>query len=196
MIKLFLVLLLFLVSLPVFASGGDGTADDSGESETPQDNYFCVLEFVKKSSREYIQTAYGMGNIGSMNLSELCQDFYSRDIATQSNDLVLINSWGDVSENPDQFWLDHNLRRPLSTSELEQYKCFFQDDSFLTVLGSGAINLMPETPDSFRVPALFLNALDEYNSPILRFLAVQAYSTVLPILSIAAIVKTWKLVKK
>lgn len=161
------------------------------------DNYFCVLKLIKKSSKEMIQTAYGMGNIGSgIDLNELCLDFYSRDITTESSDLVLVDSWGDTSSDPDQYWLTNNSRRPLNEQELEDYSCLWMSDNFLGVLSTNVTDILPETPDSLRIPSLLLTALSEFDSPILKFLVLEAWSTALPILGIGSVVKLYHLIKR
>jgi hypothetical protein len=55
---------------------------------------------------------------------------------------------------------------------------------------------MPSSPDSIRIPALMISALDSVNSPILRYAAVVTYTTALPLLIIGALVKAWRLVRK
>lgn len=161
------------------------------------DNYFCVLTLIKKSTKEEIKTAYGMGNIGDqVDLDELCLDFYSRDITTQSSDLVLVDSWGDISSDPDQFWLDNNSRRLLNDQELEDYACLWSSDNFLGVLSDNVTDLLPETPDSLRIPSLLLTALAEFDSPMLRFLVLQTWQTALPILGIGSVVKLYHLIKR
>lgn len=162
-----------------------------------QQNYFCVLKIIKKSTKEMIQTSYGMGNIGDgVDLNELCFDFFCRDIATQGSDLFLIDSEGKTASNPDSFWLQNNWRRPLTEQELEEYSCLWMADNFLGVLSENVTSALPETPNNLRIPSLLLVSLAEFNSPILRFLVLQAWSTALPILGIASVVKLYGLIKR
>lgn len=55
---------------------------------------------------------------------------------------------------------------------------------------------MPSSPDSIRIPAQIIAAIDSVNSPILRYAAVVMYKTGVPIMVIAGLVKAWKLVKR
>jgi hypothetical protein len=65
-----------------------------------------------------------------------------------------------------------------------------------SAVSSKVLDLMPSSPNSIRIPALMIAALDSVNSPILRYAAVVTYSTGLPIMVIAALVKAWKLAFK
>lgn len=58
------------------------------------------------------------------------------------------------------------------------------------------IDFMPTSPNSFRIPALMIAAIDLVNSPIMRYAAVVMYSTGVPIMIIAGLVKAWKLAVK
>lgn len=55
---------------------------------------------------------------------------------------------------------------------------------------------MPASPDSIRIPALMISAIESVNSPIMRYAAVVLYTTGLPLMSIAALVKAWKLTRR
>jgi hypothetical protein len=55
---------------------------------------------------------------------------------------------------------------------------------------------MPTSPNSIRIPALLITALESVNSPILKFAAVVTYRTALPVLVIGGLVKAWKLAFK
>ena len=58
------------------------------------------------------------------------------------------------------------------------------------------LDFMPTTPNSLRIPALMIAAIDSGNSPIMRYAAVVMYSTGVPIMIIAGLVKAWKLAVK
>jgi hypothetical protein len=55
---------------------------------------------------------------------------------------------------------------------------------------------MPTSLNSLRIPALMIAAIDLVNSPIMRYAAVVIYSTGVPIMIIAGLVKAWKLAVK
>ena len=55
---------------------------------------------------------------------------------------------------------------------------------------------MPVSPNSVRIPALMITAIDSVNSPIMRYAVIVLYSTGLPIMLIAGLVKAWRLVRK
>jgi hypothetical protein len=165
---------------------------------TPPPLYtWCVYTMIQVKSKEMISTAYGMGNVpNGTNLSGLCQSFYTRDIRAEDKPLELVSSSGSQSIiNPDQFWLSNTWRRPLTPEELEQYDCILNKDGGLA-LSSKVLDLMPVSPNSIRIPALMMTAIDSVNSPILRYAAVVMYSTGLPVMLIAGLVKAWRLVKK
>jgi hypothetical protein len=63
-------------------------------------------------------------------------------------------------------------------------------------LSDKVLNLMPESPDSIRIPALMIAAIDSVNSPILRYAAVVMYTTGLPVMIIAGLVKAWRLASR
>jgi hypothetical protein len=97
--------------------------------------------------------------------------------------------------NPDAYWLANTSRRPLTPAELEEYDCLL-NKSGGSVLSSAVLDLMPTSPDSIRIPALLIAALESTNSPVLKFAAVVTYKTALPILVVAGLVKAWKLAFK
>lgn len=55
---------------------------------------------------------------------------------------------------------------------------------------------MPTSLNSLRIPALMIAAIDLVNSPIMRYAAVVIYSTGVPIMIIAGLVKAWNLAVK
>jgi hypothetical protein len=158
---------------------------------------WCVFQMIQVNSAEMISTAYGMGNVpSSTNLPALCQSFYTRDIRAEDKPLELVSLNGIQSQsNPDTFWLSNTWRRPLTAEEKETYDCFL-NKSTGSVLSSKVLDLMPSSPDSIRIPALMISALDSVNSPILRYAAVVTYTTALPVLTIGALVKAWRLARK
>jgi len=158
---------------------------------------WCIFQMVQVNSAEMISTAYGMGNVPpSTNLSALCQSFYTRDIRAEDKPLELVSLNGIQSQvNPDSFWLSNTWRRPLTAEEKETYDCFL-NKSTGSVLSSKVLDLMPKSPDSVRIPALMISAINSVDSPILKYAAVVTYTTALPLLSIGGLVKAWRLVRK
>ncbi|HEY9298198.1 MAG TPA: hypothetical protein VIQ31_17940 [Phormidium sp.] len=158
---------------------------------------WCTFQMIQVNSREMISAAYGMGNVPSgTNLNALCQAFYTRDIRAEDKPLEFISLIGIQSQaNPDEFWLANTWRRPLTDAELEQYDCLLNKSGGLA-FSSKVLDLMPTSPNSIRIPALMIAAIDSVNSPIIRYVAVVTYSTGLPIMIIAGLVKAWKLAVK
>ncbi len=168
----------------------------------PPSYTWCVFQMVQTESKEMISAAYGMGNVPvGTDLPGLCAAFYTRDIRAENKPLELVSTRGETTTfNPDAYWVANTWRRALTAAELEQYSCLLNKNAsvggFLTSTTSAAINLMPESPDSIRIPALMIAAINATNSPILKYAAVVMYNTGIPIMSIAALVKAWKLTKK
>jgi len=158
---------------------------------------WCVFQLIQVDTREMLVVPYGMGNVPSgVDLTGLCQAFYTRDIRAENKPLELVSFAGTQNQqNPDTFYLANTSRRALTAAELEEYDCLF-NKSGGSVLSSAVLDLMPTSPDSIRIPALMISALETVNSPILRFAAVVTYRTALPILCIAGLVKAWKLAFK
>jgi len=158
---------------------------------------WCVFQMIQVDSREMITAAYGMGNVPSgTDLNGLCQAFYTRDIRGEGKPLELISTTGTQNQtNPDLFWLANTTRRNLTAEELKQYDCILNKGGSI-VFSQGILDLMPESPDSIRVPALMISAIDQINSPIMRYAAVVLYTTGMPIMIIAGLVKAWKLAVK
>ena len=158
---------------------------------------WCVFHMIQVDSKEMITAAYGMGNVpASTDLDALCQAFYTRDIRAENKPLELVLSNGSQSQSdPDAFWLANTSRRPLTQEELEQYDCLLNKGG-VSVLSSKVLDLMPTSPNSIRIPALMITAIDSVNSPVLRYAAVVLYNTGVPIMIIAGLVKAWKLVRK
>jgi len=158
---------------------------------------WCVFQMIQVESKEMIVAAYGMGNVpSSTNLNALCQAFYTRDIRAENKPLELVSSSGTQNQtNPDAFWLANTSRRPLTQAELEQYDCLLNKNGG-SALSSKVLDLMPTSPNSIRIPALMITALESVDSPILRYAAVVTYSTGLPVMLIAGLVKAWKLAFK
>lgn len=158
---------------------------------------WCVFQMIQVESKEMLSTAYGMGNVPSgTDLNALCQSFYTRDIRAEGKPLELVGSSGSQSQsNPDAFWLSNTWRRPLTPQELEQYDCLLNKSGGLA-LSEKVWDLMPTSPNSIRIPALMISAIDSINSPILRYAASVLYTTGLPIMAIAGLVKAWKLVRR
>jgi len=158
---------------------------------------WCTYQLIQVNTKEMISAAYGMGNVPSgTNLNGLCQAFYTRDIRAEDKPLELVSVFGVQNQsNPDAFWLANTSRRQLTQEELEQYECLFNKDG-ASVLSTKVLDLMPTSPNSIRIPALLIAALESVNSPILRFAAVVTYRTALPIMVIAGLVKAWKLAFK
>lgn len=158
---------------------------------------WCVFTMIQINTKEMVTTAYGMGNVPvSTDLNALCQAFYTRDIRAEDKPLELISSNGIQSQdNPDIFWLANTSRRPLTPAEIEQYDCLLNKSGGLA-LSNRILDLMPTSPDSIRIPALMISAIDSVNSPIMRYAAVVMYSTGVPIMIIAGLVKAWKLIRR
>lgn len=158
---------------------------------------WCTFQMIQVNSKEMISAAYGMGNVPSgTDLAGLCQAFYTRDIRAEDKPLELVSSVGTQSQiNPDAFWLSNTWRRPLTPAEIEQYDCLLNKSGTLALSGK-VLDLMPVSPDSIRIPALMISAIDSVNSPILRYAAVVMYDVGIPIMLIAALVKAWKLVRR
>jgi len=158
---------------------------------------WCVFQMVQVDTREMISSAYGMGNVPTgTNLNALCQAFYTRDIRAEGKPLELISFSGVQNQmNPDLFWLANTTRRNLTPEELELYDCILNKGG-TSIFSQAVLDLMPESPDSIRVPALMISAIDQINSPIMRYAAVVLYSTGMPIMIIAGLVKAWKLAVK
>jgi hypothetical protein len=158
---------------------------------------WCVFQMIQVESKEMITAAYGMGNVpSSTNLTSLCQAFYTRDIRAENKPLELVSALGIQNQSdPDIFWLANTTRRVLTQAELEQYDCLLNKNTGL-ILSEKVLDLMPTSPNSIRIPALMITAIDSINSPILRYAASFLYSTGLPIMAIAGLVKAWKLIKK
>ncbi|MEG4501579.1 hypothetical protein QUB05_30735 [Microcoleus sp. F10-C6] len=161
---------------------------------------WCTFQMIQLDTKEMISAAYGMGNVpANTNLNAMCDAFYTRDIRAEGKPLELVLSNGQtLTTDPDLYWVNNTWRRPLTPAELEQYACLLDKDvgGLLTSTTSKAINLMPASPDSIRIPALMISAINSTNSPILKYAAVVMYNTGLPIMSIAALVKAWKLARK
>lgn len=155
---------------------------------------WCTFQMIQVNSKEMISAPYGMGNVpAGTDLTALCQAFYTRDIRAEDKPLELVSSSGSQSQvNPDVFWLANTWRRPLTAAELEQYDCLLNKSGVLA-LSNKVLDLMPVSPDSIRIPALMISAIDSVNSPILRYAAVVLYTTGLPVMIIAGLVKAWKL---
>jgi hypothetical protein len=158
---------------------------------------WCTYQLLQVKSREMISAAYGMGNVpAGTDLNDLCQAFYIRDLRVEDKPVELISVTGVQNQsNPDAFWLANTSRRPLTQEELELYDCLLNKDGG-SVLSSKVLDLMPTSPNSIRIPALMISAIDSINSPILRYAAVVTYSTGLPIMVIAGLVKAWRLAFK
>lgn len=158
---------------------------------------WCVIQMIQLDTKEMIVAAYGMGNVPSgIDLNNLCQAFYTRDIRAENKPLELVTLSGTQNQtNPDAFYLANTSRRPLTDAELEQYDCLFNKNPG-SALSSKVLDLMPSSPDSIRIPPQVIAAIDSVNSPILRYAAVVMYNTGIPIMVIAGLVKAWKLVKK
>ena len=158
---------------------------------------WCIFEMIQVNSAEMISTAYGMGNVpSSTNLTALCQSLYTRDIRAEDKPLELVSLNGIQSQSdPDAFWLSNTWRRPLTAEEKETYDCFL-NKSTGSVLSSKVLDLMPNSPDSIRIPALMISAINSVNSPILKYAAVVTYTTALPLLTLGGLVKAWRLVRK
>lgn len=167
----------------------------------PTSYTWCTFQMIQLETREMISAAYGMGNVPSgTNLNEMCNAFYTRDIRAEGKPLELILSDGQtLTTDPDLYWVNNTWRRPLTPSELEQYACLLNKNAsggFLTATTSKAIDLMPASSDSIRIPALMIAAINSVNSPIIRYAAVVLYTTGIPIMSIAALVKAWRLTRR
>ncbi|WP_333317610.1 hypothetical protein [Microcoleus sp. B4-C1] len=158
---------------------------------------WCVYQVIQVNTSEMISAAYGMGDVPvGTNLEGLCHSFYTRDIRAEDKPLELVSSTGSqTTSNPDNFWIANTWRRPLTAAELEQYDCLLNKSAGLA-LSNKVLDLMPTSPDSIRIPALMIAAIDSVNSPIMRYAAVVLYSTGLPVMLIAGLVKAWRLVKK
>jgi hypothetical protein len=155
------------------------------------------MQMIQLDTKEMIIAPYGMGNVPTgTNLNSLCQAFFTRDIRAENKRLELITFNGVQNQtNPDLFYLSNTSIRPLTPAELEQYDCLFNKDVG-SALSNAALDLMPTSPDSIRIPPQIIAAIDSVNSPILRYAAVVMYNTGIPIMVIGGLVKAWKLVKK
>jgi hypothetical protein len=152
---------------------------------------------VQVNTKEMISAAYGMGNVPTgTDLNALCQAFYIRDIRAEDKPLELISFTGTQNQmNPDLFWLTNTTRRNLTSEELELYDCILNKGTG-AIFSQGILDLMPESPDSIRVPALMIAAIDQINSPIMRYAAVVLYNTGMPLMIIGGLVKAWRLAAK
>lgn len=158
---------------------------------------WCVFQMIQVNTKEMISAAYGMGNVPpGTDLNGLCNAFYTRDIRAEDKPLELVSFTGTQTQsNPDLFWLVNTTRRKLTPEELELYDCILNKTG-TAIFSQGVLDLMPKSPDSIRVPALMISAINQVNSPIMRYAAVVLYSTGIPIMIIAGLVKAWKLAVK
>jgi hypothetical protein len=158
---------------------------------------WCTYQLIQVNTKEMITAAYGMGNVPTgTDLNGLCQAFYTRDIRAEDKPLELLSFTGVQNQvNPDAYWLANTSRRSLTPAELEEYDCLL-NKSGGSVLSSKVLDLMPTSPNSIRIPALLIAALESVNSPILKFAAVVTYRTALPVMVIGGLVKAWKLAFK
>jgi len=158
---------------------------------------WCTYQLIQVNTKEMIIASYGMGSVPTgTDLNGLCQAFYTRDIRAEDKPLELLTFTGVQNQmNPDSYWLANTSRRPLTPAELEEYDCLL-NKSGGSILSSKVLDLMPTSPNSIRIPALMISALDSTNSPILRYAAVVTYSIGLPIMLIAGLVKAWRLAFK
>lgn len=158
---------------------------------------WCTYQLIQVNTKEMIIASYGMGNVPTgVDLNGLCQAFYTRDIRAEDKPLELLTFTGVQNQmNPDSYWLANTSRRPLTPAELEEYDCLLNKSGGF-FLSSKVLDLMPTSPNSIRIPALMISALDSINSPILRYAAVVTYATGVPIMIIAGLVKAWKLAFK
>ena len=181
---------MFSFLLPVFIA-------TTAPPPPPPTYTWCVFQMIQVNSKEMITAAYGMGNVPSgTDLNGLCRAFYTRDIRAEDKPLELLSFTGVQNQlNPDSFWLANTARRRLTPEELELYDCILNKGTG-TIFSQGILDLMPESPDSIRVPALMISAIDQINSPIMRYAAVVLYSTGMPIMIIGGLVKAWKLAVK
>lgn len=164
---------------------------------SPPTYTWCVFQMVQVNTKEMISAAYGMGNVPTgTDLNALCQAFYIRDIRAEDKPLELISFTGTQNQmNPDLFWLTNTTRRNLTSEELELYDCILNKGTG-AIFSQGILDLMPESPDSIRVPALMIAAIDQINSPIMRYAAVVLYNTGMPLMIIGGLVKAWRLAAK
>jgi hypothetical protein len=158
---------------------------------------WCVFQMVQVNTKEMITAAYGMGNVPTgTDLNGLCRAFYTRDIRAEDKPLELISFTGTQNQtNPDLFWLANTTRRNLTAEELELYDCILNKGT-TAIFSQAILDLMPQSPDSIRVPALMITAIDQIDSPIMRYAAVVLYNTGMPIMIIGGLVKAWKLAVK
>jgi hypothetical protein len=158
---------------------------------------WCVFQMVQVNTKEMITAAYGMGNVpNSVDLDGLCRAFYTRDVRAEDKPLELISFTGvQNSTNPDLFYLANTNRRNLTPDELELYDCILNKGT-TALFSQGILDLMPESPDSIRVPALMIDAIEQINSPIIKYAAIVLFNTGMPILIIGGLVKAWKLAVK
>jgi hypothetical protein len=128
---------------------------------------WCTYQMIQVNTKEMISAAYGMGNVPSgTNLDGLCQAFYTRDIRAEDKPLELVSVTGVQNQTNPDAYWLANT------------------------------SLMPTSPNSIRIPALLITALEGIDSPVLKFAAVVSYRTALPIMVIAGLVKAWKLAFK
>jgi len=163
----------------------------------PTSYTWCVFQMIQVDTKEMISAAYGMGNVPSgTDLNGLCEAFYTRDIRAEGKPLELVSFTGTQNTyNPDKFWLANTSRRYLTSEELQLYDCILNKGG-TAIFSQAVLDLMPESPDSIRVPALMITAIDQINSPIMRYAAVVLYSTGMPIMIVAGLVKAWRLAVK
>lgn len=166
----------------------------------PPSYTWCTFQMIQVDTKEMVSAAYGMGNVpAGTNLNAMCEAFYTRDIRSEGKPLELISGFGQtITTDPDAYWVNNTWRRPLTAEELETYACLLNKDfgGFLTTTTFKVINLFPASPEYVRVPSLVIAAIQSTNSPILRYAAVVLYNTGIPIMSIAALVKAWKLTRR
>ncbi|WP_449420114.1 hypothetical protein [Phormidium nigroviride] len=157
---------------------------------------WCVLKMIQTDTHEMIQAAYGMGNTPVVN-NELCEDFYSRDVRVEGRPVTLVGVTPSINtSNPDAFWTSNTWRRPMTEQEIEDYACYLINSDFFSSVTVQGLKLMPSSPNNIRIPALLLTALESTNSPIISYVALTSWNTMLPILSIAALTKLWKIIRK
>lgn len=184
------ILLLFLLSFLAFSDRVLAT------TPAPTTYTWCVLKMIQTDTHEMIQAAYGMGNTPFVN-NELCEDFYSRDVRVEGRPVTLVGVTPSVnSNNPDAFWTSNTWRRPMTEQEIQDYACYLINSDFFSSITVQGLKLMPSSPNNIRIPALLLSALQSTNSPIISYAALTVWNTMLPILSIAALTKLWKIIRK
>jgi len=163
----------------------------STQAQTTQT--WCAIQYLDVEHQSMNSVAVGLGYVSYS--PEICQDSVVQMDLFVQKDMKVVSVSGASTTSPENYYKTNTWSRVLNQSERDLYWCILtagSENFDITTAGNFLIQLMPSTPEAFRIPNQ-IEALFQEQS-LAASLLIELYSAGWQFLLIMAFIKFYRLV--